>query len=174
MDTAKPRQVMNVFVLSQFNYCPLIWMYCERRLNNKINHLHEKALRMAYGDNNSAFTTLLEKDNAVKNHAKNLQLLMIEIYKTHNKLNPIFTEDIFIAKSPKYNLRNRSQMHLPKVRTTTFGMEIDSYLGGKLWRKLSSEIKESSNFVQFKSQIKKWKGEECCCRCYVAQVGFLD
>ena len=50
--------------------------------NNKITHLHEVTLRIASG-----FTTLLkiltlEKDNAVKIHTKNLQLLMTEIYKT--------------------------------------------------------------------------------------------
>ena len=168
---------MKAFILSQFNYCPLIWMFCERRFNNKINHLHEMALRIAYKDDNSDFTTLLEKDNAVKIHTKNLQLLMTEIYKTHNSLNPTFMEDIFIAKIPQYSLRNGSQMQLPKVRTTTFGIETISYLGGKSWHKLSKEIKESSNLAQFKNRIKKWKGEECVCklcRCYIAQVGFLD
>ena len=177
MDTVKLKQVMKAFILSQFNYCPLIWMFCERRFNNKINHLREMALRIAYKDDNSDFTTFLEKDNAVKIHTKNLQLLMTEIYKTHNSLNPTFMEDIFIAKIPQYSLRNGSQMQLPKVRTTTFGIETISYLGGKLWHKLSTEIKESSNLAQFKNRIKKWKGEECVCklcRCYIAQVGFLD
>ena len=135
------------------------------------------ALRIAYKDDNSDFTTLLEKDNVVKIHIKNLQLLMTEIYKTHNNLNPTFMEDIFIAKSPQYSLRNGSQMHLPKVRTTTFGIEAISYLEGKLWHKLSTEIKLSSNLALFNTRMKKWKGEKCCCklcRYYVAQVGFLD
>ena len=101
MDTVKLKQVMKAFISSQFNYCPLLWMLCERRFNDKINHLHEMALRIAYKDDNSDFTTLLEKDNVVKIHIKNLQLLMTEIYKTHNNLNPTFMEDIFIAKSPQ-------------------------------------------------------------------------
>ena len=154
MDTVKLKQVMKVFILSQFNYCPLIWMFCERRFNNKINHLHEMTLRIAYKDDNSDFTTFLEKDNAVKIHTKNLQLLMTEIYKTHNNLNPVFMEDIFNAKCPQYSLRNGSKMNLPKIRTTTFGIETISYVGGKLWHKLSTEIKESSNFAQFRTRIK--------------------
>ena len=81
------------------------------------------ALRIAYKDDNSDFTTLSEKDNAVKIHTMNLKLLMTEIYKTHNNLNPAVIEDIFIAKHPKYSQRNGSQMHLQKVRTTTFGIE---------------------------------------------------
>ena len=133
------------------------------------------ALRIAYKDDNSDCSTLLEKDNAVKIHTKNLQLLMIEIYKTHNNLNPTFMKDIVIAKSPQYNLRNGSQIYLPKVRTTTFGLETISYLGGNHCISCP-EIKESPNLAQFKTR-KKWKGKECCCklcRCYVAQVGFLD
>ena len=37
---------MRIFFESQFTYCPLIWMFCDRVLNRKINHLHER--RLAY------------------------------------------------------------------------------------------------------------------------------
>ena len=40
MGTRKRRTLMNVFFKSQFNYCPLIWMCCNRSLNNKIDRLH--------------------------------------------------------------------------------------------------------------------------------------
>ena len=41
MDLDKRRIIMRAFIISQFNYCPLVWMCHSRRLNNKINHLHE-------------------------------------------------------------------------------------------------------------------------------------
>ena len=44
LDTEKLKQVMRAFILSQFSYCPLVWMFCNRHLNNKINHIHKKAL----------------------------------------------------------------------------------------------------------------------------------
>ena len=40
---------LRAFIESQFSYCPLIWMFQSRTLN-KINRLHEKALRIVYGD----------------------------------------------------------------------------------------------------------------------------
>ena len=83
MDSEKLKHVMKTFILSHFNYCPLVWMLSERGLNNKINHLHEKALRIAYKDEISDFKALLEKDNAVTNHVRNMQLLMTEILR-HN------------------------------------------------------------------------------------------
>ena len=39
---------MKAFAHSQFRYCPLIWMFHVRNLNNKINRIHECALRIVY------------------------------------------------------------------------------------------------------------------------------
>ena len=72
---------MSAFITSQFNYCPLIWMFYNRTLNKKINKLHEGALRLVYKDKNSTLQELLEKDNAVTIHQRNLQRLAIEMYK---------------------------------------------------------------------------------------------
>ena len=37
---SKKKKLGNSFFNSQFSYCPLIWMFHSRILNNKINHLH--------------------------------------------------------------------------------------------------------------------------------------
>ena len=167
---------MKAFILSQFTYCPLVWMLGERGLNNKINHLHEKALRIAYKDDVSDFKALLEKDNAVTIHVRNIQLLMTEIFKTQHSLNPTFMKEIFILKNNQYALRNEQPIKLLRPRTTTFGEKSISFLGGKLWHELSLETKQCVNLNQFRARIKNWKAKECSChlcRCYVAQVGFI-
>ena len=81
MDTEKLKQVMQAFVLSHFGYCPLVWMFYDRTLNHRINHIHERALRFAYKDYQTDFESLLGQRNLVSIHVKNLQLLMTEIYK---------------------------------------------------------------------------------------------
>ena len=40
--------LMNSFFTSKFNYCPLTWICHSRTMNNKINHLHERCLRIAH------------------------------------------------------------------------------------------------------------------------------
>ena len=40
------RTIAKAFVESQFSYCPLIWMFHSRELNNEINRIHERALRI--------------------------------------------------------------------------------------------------------------------------------
>ena len=176
MDSEKLKHVMKAFILSQFTYCPLVWMLSERGLNNKINHLHEKALRIAYKDDVSDFKALLEIDNAVTIHVRNIQLLMTEIFKTQHSLNPTFMKEIFIPKNNQYALRNEQPIKLLRPRTTTFGEKSISFLGGKLWHELSLETKQCVNLNQFRARIKNWKATECSChlcRCYVAQVGFI-
>ena len=40
----KLKVIMKTFIISQFNYCLLVWMFHNRNLNSKINKLHERAL----------------------------------------------------------------------------------------------------------------------------------
>ena len=72
---------MKAFVTSQFGYCLLVWMFHRRGLNNKINSLHEKALRITYSDKSSSFQELERKDNTVSIHHMNLQALAAEFFK---------------------------------------------------------------------------------------------
>ena len=55
----KRRTLFKSFIEAQLKYCPLIWMFCSRNSNKKINRLHERALRLVYDDCSSSFETLL-------------------------------------------------------------------------------------------------------------------
>ena len=94
-------------------------MFHDRNMDNKIHKIQERALRIAYGCNTSQVKELLERENSVSIHQKNLQLLMIEIYKTRKRLNPSFMIEIFDEKTVPYQLRSMSNLNLPKVRTHT-------------------------------------------------------
>ena len=71
MDLNKRRNLMKAFITSQFSYCPLIWMFHSRSLNNKINGIHERPLRLVY-QNNLSISDFLDLDNSVTVHQKNL------------------------------------------------------------------------------------------------------
>ena len=80
----KRKILMSAFFISQFSYCPLVWMFCSRGLNNKINSLHYISLLIVYRDFISTFQQLLEKDGAVTIHHRNIHLLATEMYKVSN------------------------------------------------------------------------------------------
>ena len=122
------------------------------------------------------YGSLLEQRSLVSIHVKNLQLLMTEIYKTRSGLSPPFMTDIFAERNTGYNLRHGNDTQLPKVHTTTYGIETISFLGNRLWSTLPNIIKQASTLSIFKSHIKCWKGENCncgLCKIYIPQVGYL-
>ena len=48
LDNDHAQQVANAYILSQFNYCNLIWMFCSKTTNQKIIRAHKRALRITY------------------------------------------------------------------------------------------------------------------------------
>ena len=73
-------------IKSQFNYCPLVWMFCSRQSNNLINRVHERGLRLTYrNETNKEFQQTLRGKNEAIIHHKNLQqVFMTKIYKIVN------------------------------------------------------------------------------------------
>ena len=175
MDTNKKRAIMKSFITSHFSYCPLIWMLHSRTLNTRINRIHERSLRIVYNDNLSTFSELLEKDNSVTVHERNIQALATELFKVLHGLSPKIMNELF---SIKQNIGHSSRFPFTtsNVRTVTYGTNTLSYLGPKIWSILPKDIKESKSLLEFKRKIKKWKPKECpckLCKTYIAGVGFI-
>ena len=78
IDLSKRNLLMNAFFSSQFSYFPLVWMCHSRALNNKLNRLHERCLRIRYNDKQLTFEGLLKRDDSVSRHIRNLKTLSIE------------------------------------------------------------------------------------------------
>ena len=58
----KRKIIMKAFIRSQFRHCFAMWMFHSKRLVRKINALHERSLRITYGDygdKTSSFNELL-------------------------------------------------------------------------------------------------------------------
>ena len=81
-------------------------MNYNRELNNKINRIHERPLRIVYKDKKSTFNELLEKDNSVEIHIKNLQVLFTEMFEVHKETSPAIMSQVFPITEQNYILRN--------------------------------------------------------------------
>ena len=102
MNIYKRSMTMKAFIASEFGYCPLVWMFHSRKLNSRVNKLHERALRIVYQDYASSFTELLEKDNLTTIRNRNIQLLATELFKVKNGLSPPFMNEIFGENAQHY------------------------------------------------------------------------
>ena len=132
MDLPKLWVIMKAYINSKFCYCSLVWMIYSRSINNKINRVHERALRIVYKDKFSSFENLPEEDKAVKIHVRNLHILVTELLKVKNGIAPKKISDIFKLSHPTYNLRNKRDFVSNYVKTVYVGTESLSYPSPKL------------------------------------------
>ena len=168
--------MMKSFVISHFRYCSLIWMFHSRRLNNKINSFHERALRITYQDHISTSQKLLNKDNSVSIYHRNLQALATEMFKIHWGLSPDIVREIIVPKISLYDLRRNNTFERRQVHSVYHGTESLSVLGPKIRDLVPLELKQLESLEVFKLKIKKWIPFECpcrLCRTYIQQVGFV-
>ena len=86
----KQKKVMpNSFIIGQFKFCPLIWIFSSIRSYRKINKLHERSLRLCHNDYTSSYDELSSKQDLANFHIINIQQLMIEIFKCLKGISPL-------------------------------------------------------------------------------------
>ena len=160
LDQRKKVLLYKSMIKSQFNYCPLVWMFCSRQSNNLINKVHERGLRLTYRDETKDFQQILREQNEITIHQRNLQVLLTEVYKIINCI-----------ASPIMNLQKFSEIFLQKIG------ELSNMLR-KQWRVehrfseriYTLNIKTVSPLMNSKSKIKTWKCDFCqrrLCKKYV-------
>ena len=116
------RSLMKAFIESQFGYCPLVWIFFCRQGNNRINHLHERVLRIVYNDYKPNFNNLLELDNSVSIHHRNIGLLSIELYKVKHNLSNQVMPELFNLRNINYDFRSQTGYELAPIYTTAYGL----------------------------------------------------
>ena len=106
MSFKQRRILLKTFIESQFGYCPLIWMFHSRRVNNRINHLHERSLRIVYKDNYSSYLNLLVIGKSFTVHQRTVQFLAIELFKVKSNLLNVIICNILKTRTLTYNLQS--------------------------------------------------------------------
>ena len=168
--------LFNAFIRSQFSYCPLVWMLHSKKLNHRINRIHERALRTVYKDYDSSFENLLLKDNSLTTHQRNLQILATEIYKVKSGIAPEIMSEVFSIVDNPYNLRNNVKFKSKNIHTVRYGTETLSFIGPKIWTEVPDKCKTANSLKDFKVSIKSWIPDNCpckICRVYVQNLGYL-
>ena len=119
-------------------------MFHSLSLNNIINRIHERAPIEVY-QSNLSFSELLDLDNSITVHQKNLQVLVTEIYKVKNGIAPDIMNDIFELQNPSYNLRSScNQFRRENVKTVNYGIQSVRCLGPKIWELVPNNVKYSN------------------------------
>ena len=134
-------------------------------------------LRIVYKDNKLTFNDLLELDDSVSIHERNVQKLATEIFKVKNSVAPEIMTGIFEMKEPNYHLRSdASHFNRKNVKSTRYGMQSLWHLGPNIWNIVPKNTRESNSLNKFKSLMKFWKPDTCPCRIcknFIPEVDFI-
>ena len=134
LNDSKKKMIFNALIKSQFSYCPLVWMFCSRQTNNMINKIHERVL-----NNHSDFEAMLRNMNDITIHHRNIQIPIIELFKTKYDLASPVMDFMLSRRTICYNLRNLQELQLERKRTRFYGVK--TIRAPHLWAILPEEFK---------------------------------
>ena len=152
------------YIMSAFSYCPVIWMFCGKTMNAKINRVHKRSLQALYNDFDSSYEELLKMSNQTTVHEINKRRLLIEVYRCLHKESPSFLRDLFVRTEIRYNLRKNKVLTLPKASTSSWGLHSVSYQGTRSWNSLPDDVKNSTHILDSKENLRKNKIVHCSCK----------
>ena len=162
-DLKERKSMYNTFILSNFNYCPIIWHFCGKVSTKKIENIQERALRFMFKDKTSSYTSLLEKSDYTTLFIRRLRTIATEVFKSLHDLNPKFMNKMFEVKDIPYDLRDSNILCQPKFNKIIYGKNTFNYYGAHIWNLLPNDMKTCTDIDSFKSLLKTWEGPKCQC-----------
>ena len=117
-------------------------MFHSRRTNNKINRLHERALRIVYDDDVSTFDQLLAMDKSFCIHHQNIQRLLTEIYKALHDISGKSLTELFVKRESTISLWSKPELLIASVNSVLKSKNSLRYFCSVIWNSLPTEIRE--------------------------------
>ena len=74
--------LLDSFIFSNFNYCPLVWHFCSAALSQKIEKIQKGTLRLLYNDSYFSYNSLLLNAEGPTMEVSRFRRLEIEVFKT--------------------------------------------------------------------------------------------
>ena len=155
--------IINAYIKSLFNYCPLVWMFYYRRIMHKMNKIHERSLRLLLKNYKDDFQDLLRSSGDISIHQRCINSLLTEVYKYIHGLSPEIMNEVFSTRANIYNTQqfNVFETHIPT--SNRYGLNSIPYKANQLWNLLPENLKSSLSLTLFKNEIKMWECFNCPC-----------
>ncbi len=149
--------MFHTFILSNFNYCPIIWFFCGKTASKKVENIQERALHFMFNDEVSTYKSLLDRCGYTFQNIRTIKTTTNEVFRFVHDLNSTFMKEMFNTREISYDLRDKYIMHLPRFNKITYGKNTFKYYASHIWNSLPEGIKTCTSIDVFKSLLKTWE-----------------
>ena len=112
--------MVKTFVLSQFNYCPLVWHFCKPRDTHKMEKIKERALRFIFGDYCTEYKYLLSIHGESTLYLKRVGTMTHEVvYKAIKGISPKYSKELLRFRTNPS--RRPLDLYIERLNQITFG-----------------------------------------------------
>ena len=157
LDTTSLLVLYNSFIVSNFQYCNIVWMFTSKTSLKKLDRLNERAIRLVYNDKSTNYQRLMSENKHLDIYKLCMKSLLCTMYKIWNNVSPTYISDIFRKNAiSNYNLRDDKKFILPLYTCKKFGYHCIDYIGAKAWNDLPTHIKARDTLPSFKHNLKMY------------------
>ena len=125
-------------------------MFCLRNVNIFINKIQERILTLITNDKTTTFKHLLQANNEVTTHQRNLQVLMMEVLKIIIDFAPTIIQEFFLFRE---NTHNTGNFQIKSIESAVkYGTPV-------LQANVPEKYESEASLHTFKTKIETWKCE---------------
>lgn len=139
--------------MPHFTYCSSVWNSCLKEDSDRIERLHERALRYVFNDFSNGYDSLCYKIGYSLSCRRKQDMLLIIFKALYNNM-PQYIQSLFQVRENKKNLRGKNKLVLPVAKTTTFSLKSTSYIAAKAWNALPDKLRLMAEFGLFRNDIR--------------------
>ena len=148
--------IYNSYISSNFNYCPIIWMFTGKINFGKLEKTNKRALRYVLNDNVAEYEVMCEELKVLNINKQCIKTVATHMYKIKNQMVPSYVQELFYRRESKYSIRDNDRFNIPRFKTITYGKKSFTYFGAKLWANIPKEIKEKPSIKCFNAALTSW------------------
>ena len=148
--------IYNSYISSNFNYCPIVWMFTGKINLEKIEKTNKRALRYVANNYEAEYDDMCQDQKVLNIHKRCIKTVAIQMYKIKHQLVPIYVQELFRRRESCYNIRDNDLFEIPCFKTVKYGKKSFRYFGAKLWANIPKEIKAKPTLTCFKDALTIW------------------
>ena len=135
-------KLFHAFIISNFNYCAIVWHFCSKSSTIKMETIQKTALRVVFNYYDADYNQLLSMSEWSPLLVVRLRTILIEVFKCIRELNPKFINMLFTLNNKPYDTRSGPLLFQSHVKTIKHGINSFVYQGAKRWNSLPTDAKD--------------------------------